>query len=180
VLLLALLGCGEEPAWTHAGALAPTLALMDADADGRVSEAEYVRLALAGPTFERVDLDRDGALSGEELERLVFLQDPLSFDGVSERQAWGDVDQTETTHPDGFERRSLRDLFRSLTEAVRAADPEAALPDEETIEAAARTRRLESYESRALLLALAEAADGAGIVFPERLRPAPPPGGETP
>ena len=174
--LLLLFACGPAPSWTYDGALAPTYARMDLDGDGRVVEAEYVRLALAGPAFERVDLDRDGLLSTEELDRLVFLQDPLSFDGANERQSWGEVDQTETTHPDGFERRSLRDLFRSLAEAIRAVDPGAELPDEATIEAAARTRRLESFESRALLLALAQAADDAGAGFPERLRPAPLPG----
>jgi len=171
IVFATLAGCEVEREWTHEGALAPTLKHMDADGDGVVVEAEYVPLVLAGPSFDRVDLNRDGTLDAVELERLVYEQDPISFDGVGGREGWGETQQSETTHPDSFERRSVRDLLRSLTEAIRAVAPEAELPDEAMIAQAARTGRLESYESQEVLTMLAAAADEAGMSFPQRMRP---------
>ena len=171
IAVTVLAACGGDDAWSHRGALAPTLAAMDADGDGRVGAAEYGALALGGPSFSAVDIDRDGAISPGELAALVFTQDPLRFDGAGLREPWSEDIQARTVHPDPYEQRTVRDLLRALCELVRAADPGAALPGEADIEAAARPRRLDSPASRAVLEDIRAAAERAGAALPPRLFP---------
>ncbi len=171
IAVAALAACGGGGEWSYRGALAPSLAAMDADGDGRVSAAEYSALALAGPPFTAVDIDRDGAIAPEEFEELVFGQDPLRFDGAPLREPWSEDIQDRTVHPDPYEQRTVRDLLRALCELVRTADPGAELPDEGAIEAAARTRRLDSPAARAVLDDIRAAAERAGAALPPRLFP---------
>ncbi len=78
IALLVLLG-GCAPAWTEEGAVAPTLAHVDADQDGKVSAKEYEAVRFRGPPFAEVDADGNGAISRAELLALVLDKDPTAL-----------------------------------------------------------------------------------------------------
>jgi hypothetical protein len=81
IALLLVLGCGSpRDPWTEAGALAPNLARIDTDRDGRVTDAEWARVAYAAPPLGSLDEDEDGALDAGELSRWLATQDPVRFD----------------------------------------------------------------------------------------------------
>ena len=66
--------------WSRDAALNPALVRMDADDDGRVTKAEYDKVAYKAPSFDVADLDHDGVLAVRELAALVTGQDPVTLD----------------------------------------------------------------------------------------------------
>jgi hypothetical protein len=83
--LLLLFACTSAPTgstgatFTDDSVLAPALARLDTDADGKVTAEEYARVAFKGPTFVEIDVDKDGAVSLAELRTIVFAQDPEKY-----------------------------------------------------------------------------------------------------
>ncbi|MSP54088.1 MAG: hypothetical protein EXR69_00540 [Myxococcales bacterium] len=84
VPMLVLLACARAPVWTSERAIAPARAALDLDADGRVTAAEYGRVAFSAPDYAVVDLDHDGDLSVSELDELVDDADPKHFFEVTD------------------------------------------------------------------------------------------------
>ena len=80
IALLWLVGCGGTGGWTEAGALAPSLAVLDVDHDGRVTTTEYERVHLAGAAKPEADTNLDGVVSADELTTLLTTVDPASPD----------------------------------------------------------------------------------------------------
>ena len=76
-MILLLLACSSAPKgpWTADRAVAPTLTRLDADKDGKVTEAEWTRVDHKGPTFTDVDTDKDGSLSVEEVKKITLSQE---------------------------------------------------------------------------------------------------------
>ena len=70
-------------------ALAPTLAHLDRNADGKVDAAEYNAVLWKGPGFEEADGDGNGVLGLEELCALFLEQDPSTFDPAMEEAVQG-------------------------------------------------------------------------------------------
>lgn len=64
--------------WSDDAVLAPTLARLDADHDGKVTAAEWNAAAQDGPKFEKVDTDHDKTLSLAELVAYNAATDPLT------------------------------------------------------------------------------------------------------
>jgi hypothetical protein len=75
--LLWLFACG--PRYEEVDAVAPTLARLDTDKSGTVTEAEYVAVSFHGAPFEKVDTDQSGTLSPEELLALIMESNPADL-----------------------------------------------------------------------------------------------------
>ena len=75
--------CAPAATWTRDAAIAPALARVDRDHDGRLSQAEYDKVAWRGPAFATADADHDGALGLAEVDALMTSQDPVTFLDVS-------------------------------------------------------------------------------------------------
>lgn len=163
-LLLGLLACAR-PDPVEAG-FAPELSRLDRNADGRVDEAEYLRVAFAAPVFAQADLDHDGALGAPELAALVRAQDPVYFDGV---QTFAQTGTTALAGQAGADpdarQREVRDLLRFEAEEVAARG--GVVPDVLQIAAAANTGSLDSAESRAALAQLHAEATRLGLAWPQ-------------
>jgi hypothetical protein len=162
-----LLACSSP--WTREAALAPLVAHLDQNKDGKLDAAEYERVGYAAPRFGTADTDGDGALSVAELDRTVFLQDPITFDGSLERtppdlSLGPGVSGTLTA-----QQRLLWELLTCLRDDVRAKRSDLVLPDDLQILQAANTGRIDSYEARVVLADLKQAWTEAGLVFPQGL-----------
>ncbi|MES2645067.1 MAG: hypothetical protein V4850_36610, partial [Myxococcota bacterium] len=161
--LLLLLACGREaapwtPSWTPEGALAPHLARLDTDGDGRVTEAEYTRTRREGPPFATADRSGDGALAADELVWLVRAQSPTTFDGDAAPLPAG-LDPADRRARTG----GARDVWELLTwmgDSLRAAG--APGPDPAAVEAAVNSASLDSAETRAVLAAMRPGWEGLG------------------
>ncbi|MDP2315761.1 MAG: hypothetical protein Q8P41_22880 [Pseudomonadota bacterium] len=81
MILWWMLACTDAPTgpWTREAALAPQLARMDLDRDGRIIGPEYEHVRYAGAFFPAVDTDHDGFFSVAELDTLTTGQDPVTF-----------------------------------------------------------------------------------------------------
>ncbi len=144
-LILALWACGS-PSWTAEGAVAPTLARLDTDGDGRVVESEYQARAWRAPPFTAVDLDGDGALSTGELLQLLQEQDPATFVGDKTRRP---LDPTRWARPFSSDpaQRQVRELLDYLAAEVHAKDPDLPLPSPDQRSAAVASGDLDSPAS---------------------------------
>ncbi|MEN9786595.1 MAG: hypothetical protein RLZZ299_1859 [Pseudomonadota bacterium] len=130
-VLLLLLACPtQRPPWTHDGALAPHLARIDADHDGRVTDAEWARVAYAAPPLGSLDEDGDGALSAAELARWLATQDPVRFD-APHATAHADADSASLL---GVHARHAWEELTTLCEAAAARGR--AVPTPAEVEAA--------------------------------------------
>lgn len=127
-------GCEPERRWAPEVVLAPTLARMDADHDGRVSTDEYERVRFHAPAFDAVDTDDDGTLSHAEVLDLIQTQSPSDFYYPSIRKARpkapgeGGAGRSERlpgvatgSSPDGAELAPYRDERRGADGAGRGA-----------------------------------------------------------
>ncbi|MDP2313071.1 MAG: hypothetical protein Q8P41_09220, partial [Pseudomonadota bacterium] len=198
IALLWLWGCG--PQWTDVGALAPTLARMDADRDGRVAQAEYDALAFHGEPFESVDTDKSGALSADELLAIVQASDPASLTvmknvpGTPRRGQAGKKKSKKSSGSAGgksskptqkiedmpVDSKRIRSeaqfvvkmILESVRAEVRVVAPNHALPTDDEIKVAAGTSDIRTAECRALLLRMETASDEVGVAFPAGLRAA--------
>lgn len=185
ITIVLLFGCG--PRWTEPGAVAPTLAHLDADGSGEVDAAEYQARLFHGAPFEQVDTDKDGELSEEELLQSMLASDPSSLTvprtgpqvvrGKGKEKKGGGSGKVEDQPVDAKKMRGesqwvVRMTLMALKEEVRTAVPNAATPTDDEIKKAASTGDLRTVESRAVLEGLEKASDAAGIDFPARLRAA--------
>lgn len=179
-----------SPHLTEEGAVAPTLARLDSDASGTVTEAEYVAVLFNGVPFGAVDKNLDGALSAQELLDLVSSSEP--GDKVSQPPSRStqsrarkkksvkagqqrSVDRAQDTDDSAARARregqaGVRLTLEALREEVQAVCADCPLPSDEEIEAAGTTSDLGTAVSRAVLLQLETAAHKAGVGFPAALR----------
>lgn len=157
-----------DPRWTRSGAMAPTLARIDDDQDGRVGPHEWSTRAYATPSFSDVDLDGDGAVSADELWQLQVATDPLRFDGDKPRRSPSPDDEA-TSFPFPAEARHDRDLLLFLAAELGRPGPSADIPGRDEIEAAVRSGGLGSPSAQALLLRLEAGYLEAGMAFPPGL-----------
>lgn len=170
-MIALLLACSQTP-WTREAALQPMLSRLDRDADGRVIEAEYTPTAWRAPDFSNADQDGDGGLSVGELDRVVFLQDPNTFDGSLERtppdlSLGPGVSGTMDT-----QQRLLWELLFVLRDEALYARPDVRVPGPDVLEAAARTGDIGHSETRRALSELQRAWNiSAGLTFPRALAP---------
>jgi hypothetical protein len=161
--------CACEHEWTVDAALSPTLAKMDAAADG-VGADEWAGSARSAPGFETVDGDRDGTLTPAELHQWMVQADPLTFDNPISRRP-PDARSLRAYFPESNEERALSDLLRFLSLELHARDPTAWIPDEDLIRMAAQSGRLDHPLVARSLSQLAAGYAGAGLTFPEGLLP---------
>ncbi|MES2640599.1 MAG: hypothetical protein V4850_13985 [Myxococcota bacterium] len=194
--LLWLLACG--PRYEEVDAVAPTLARLDTDKSGTVTEPEYVAVSFHGAPFEKVDTDQSGTLSSEELLALIAESNPSDLtvprtgpQVVRARKKAADKTSTKAAQngtppagapvePSPEEAKRVRAegqyivrmTLESLRDEVRAVAPNHPLPSDDAIKLAAGTSDLYTVECRALLLELETAADTVGVGFPVPLRAA--------
>lgn len=188
VVILALFAC-SSPRWTEVGAVAPTLARIDADGDREVSEAEYAAVDLYRAPFSQADGDGDGTLSNEELLAVVLASDPsrsaVTRSSPGKRKTKKDTKtSTESKRkpkardaPDARRTQAeaqwvVRMVLESLRDEVRAVKSDAAVPSDERVKAAAATADVRTAESRVVLGELEAASDAVGVGFPASLRAA--------
>ncbi|MFZ5480208.1 MAG: hypothetical protein ACOZNI_25820 [Myxococcota bacterium] len=130
-MTLLLLACAGEPAPGPAepearrpfavdDALAPALAALDTDGDGRVGAGEWARTAPSGPSFGRVDQDRDGALSKGELAMVLNAIDPHQWEAPRPRRV-PDEAAAKMTYPRTWEERMAADRAAFREEVAAAA-----------------------------------------------------------
>ena len=162
IALWSLLACA--PRWTEAAALAPHLARLDADGDGRVRAGEYDPHVWNGPSFGSADRDHDGVLSAAELSALVRAQQPTSFDGISAEAELrrGSV----VAAPTGGGRDAWEVLVWLNDELRHAGDPGL---DPDAVAVAVARGRLDSAEGLALLAVLRPRWEAKGWAGPEAL-----------
>ena len=155
MLLWFCLGCTES---THPEAFAGVLKRLDRNGDGRVTEAEYI--APKGPPFATADQDGDGNLSAAEVETMMIRTDPA----IPLRQSLPPPPRDAIPPP----QRELREALRFEVEELRAKVPDASLPSEAEVQAAAR-QGLGSAAGQQVAAQLRAAATQAGITLPDRL-----------
>lgn len=146
----------RAPSWTPESALAPHLARLDTDGDGRVTEPEYTRTRRDGPPFATADQDGDGSLAAAELVWLIRAQSPTTFDGDAAPVPPG-------LDPGGTRTAGARDVWELLTwmgDTLRAAgDPG---PDAAAVEAAVNSGSMTSPETQAVLAEMRPAWERRG------------------
>ncbi len=167
---LALLACGEEPAWSSSDAVKPLLSRLDENGDGLVQPIELEPHAYAAFEFGALDTDGSGALSDKELLGTLVLQDPTRFDRKGRRAAAMDLDPGMEPLP-ASGASMVEELLRFLGEAALAADPDVVLPEPELVQAALATGDLGSEEGQRCLCQLALSWNQAGLTFPPALHP---------
>jgi hypothetical protein len=179
--------------WTRAAALAPILTHTDTDHDGRVSRAEYDRVAYRAVPFAAADLDHDGALGVTELDALLAGQDPVTLEAADAGATAGA--DAGFIRKDGFDdkgggakpggtgapgsaaapadlraRSATWAILTVLRDEVLARDPAAQVPTPEQIGAAAASGGFDTEGARQVLATLQAASEKAGLAFPPSLR----------
>ncbi|MFZ5482556.1 MAG: hypothetical protein ACOZNI_37685 [Myxococcota bacterium] len=179
-----LLACGEAGPWSREAALAPAVARLDRDGDGRVVAAEYERVRLAGPPFSEADADGDGALDLDELDALRAAQDPVTFtpmlagappapvarppappadDTCPRVAALAPAQRHRRKHDDV---RFVEDVLETLRAEVVAAAPAVPVPEAACVTLAAELGGLDDAPARLVLRELEAASREAGVAFP--------------
>ncbi len=171
---MVLQACHSTPPIPTETALAPALAHMDRDGDGKVTREDYLAVAYSAPPFGMADENSDEQLQARELADLLLSQDPITFDGGKGRAPVSQVLDPQVFHPGSYEERMLGDLFSFLAMEARYRDPAPPLPDAPAISRAASTATLDSPESQAVLDMLHKAYQAVDLPFPPRLIPAAP------
>ncbi|MFZ5480103.1 MAG: hypothetical protein ACOZNI_25280 [Myxococcota bacterium] len=134
--MILLLAC--SPAWTPETALAPFLARLDADGDGRATQAEVVPARMPAAAFDAMDADDDGAISVGELETSLRINDPDRWaEGVLDPSA----EMAAMLRQEHVGDRSDGWMLQVLREEALARDPAAAVPSPEEMFAAAMAGR---------------------------------------
>ena len=166
-MILLMLGCSGAPSspWTREAALTPTATI---DGSAALSEADYTRRAYAAIPFAEADTDGSGTLSAAELAVLITRQDPLTFDRARPMQAL-DRQKWSTPFSEPRLQRVTWELLAFLRAEVAAAAPEAVLPDDDALQAAAATEDLHSEAVQGVLRALQALHVEHGLVFPDGL-----------
>ncbi len=170
-------GSGDTP---EERAMAPWLARLDADGDGRVSGREYGDFAETAPPWDEVDTDRNGVLGAAELYALWLAQDPVTFDqqhpdrGTGRRRA---RDTRAGEPPPQLRTLTLLDFLDAELAHANAAPPGVAPGLREEVLAGAAP---EDAPTQRLLLAYRDAYDRAGLRFPQGVLTEPPPAPPAP
>ena len=173
-MILLLLACAT-PRWTLDGTVAPARARLDSNHDGRVDSAEYARVAFAAPPFDTVDVDHDGDLSTAELRTFVYATDPATFlaagperppdpPALAPRAGLTPKDLPGTAVPDGYY------VLLVLRDEIVAANPQADVPTEESLQEIGRSEPLDGPRAVVALRQLEDAAAAAHLEFPAALR----------
>lgn len=155
--MILLLACARE--WTPEEAMQPTLDALDRSGDGKVSAAEYDRVAWKAPPFP----SGDDVLSPGALAALQDAQDPLTFDGIEARGAPDPAlgpGMSGTMTPT---QRHAWELLHVLADEARAAGQ--AVPMDHELDGAVRAG-LASPQGTAVLARLRMAWEGGGMPFP--------------
>lgn len=174
-----LAACQRDPGpWTSAHVLAPALARVDANADGKVTQDEYDAVSLGAPSFAEADTNHDGALSLTELRALTLAQDPIAYAEAAKTAGQGaypvgpgdfvggaTMEQPATGGPPN----ETWFVLQVLREEIRSVNPGAQLPDDTMLSIAGRTNSLASPDSQWVLSQLAQQAAAAGLDFPSGL-----------
>lgn len=155
--MILLLACARE--WTPEAAVQPTLDRLDRSGDGKVTAAEYERVAWKALPFPA----GDDVLSAAELTALQDAQDPLTFDGIEARGAPDPAlgpGMSGTMTP---AQRHAWELLHVLADEARAAGQP--VPPDHELDGAVRAG-LESPQGRAVTARLRSAWERAGLGFP--------------
>lgn len=174
-LLLLLAACDRHGPWTSEAVMDRSMARLDADGDGRFEEPEFVHIAYRSTPFDVLDVNRDGQLDTRELQVQLLGQDPLTFDGLPEREPVSISLNPDVFHPYAYEVRVVRDLLLFLKEEALARDPSLSLPPDADIDAASAEPALDGPRTREVLARLEESWRALGLPFPARLATAPSP-----
>ena len=75
-LLLLLFACSDEPV-PEPNASSRLLSVLDANADGLLSQAEFERVAHPDQDFSSADLNGDQSVDSDELRELLMRESPL-------------------------------------------------------------------------------------------------------
>lgn len=174
-----LAGCQRDPSpWTSAHVLAPALARIDANADGKVTQDEYDAVSLGSPSFADADTDHDGVLSLTELRALTLAQDPIEYAAAAKAAGQGAYPAgpndfvggaTMDQHGSGGPPNETWFVLQVLREEIRSVNPAAPVPDDTMLSYAGRTDSLSSPESQWVLGQLAQQAGALGLDFPSGL-----------
>ncbi len=117
--VLLILGCAADPGWSRESVLAGPLARMDADQDGRVGGADYLRYQGAGAPLTTADADGDGQLSAAELVEILIASDPLAGGPSEVRRAPNDASM-RATYPRTWDQRMAAERSLFTREALAA------------------------------------------------------------
>lgn len=192
--MIGLLACVTSE-WTREAALAPALARLDHDRDGRVTQAEYEPASFTGPTFAKLDANGNGAMDLAELDAMLLAADPGTFytpfkpDDTKKKKGSSGARPGEGSPvgkgarefggeqpgPPGSQPRRTWDevftmrVFETLVEEVVSVDATLAVPSHEDLRAAAEGGDLESPPVKAILARLQAAHEVAGLQFPRSL-----------
>jgi hypothetical protein len=164
-----LLACETGPRWTEAGAVAPAVARVDTNGDGRLDETEFARAAWKSPSFDFTDADKDEALTPAELAVALKKVDPLDFDGAPARGAPDPRLGPGMTGTFTVEQRWLWELLYGLRDEALAKDPAAPVPTDEAVRTAIATGSVDAAATQAVLVQLRDAWTAAGLTFPAGL-----------
>ena len=162
-----VLACTGEPdgPWTRSAALESTATL---DGEAELSRSSYEQRQYAPLPFDEADTDGSGALSAAELAVLLGRQDPMTFDRSRPMQALSPEKWSRPFSAPALQ-RSMWELLAFLRAEVAAAAPDAALPDDAALEAAAATEDLYSEPAQAVLRQLQALHVAHGLTFPDGL-----------
>ena len=162
-----VLACRSEPSgpWTPAAALTATATL---DGEAALSAEGYARRHYAGPPFASVDHNQDGVLDAAELASLLQQHDPLTFDRTRPMNALNKEKWSQPFSAPALQRATW-ELLAFLRAEVASVAPDAALPDDDALQAAAATEDLYSDAVQGLLRQLQALHVQHGLTFPSGL-----------
>jgi hypothetical protein len=141
--------------------MAPVMARLDADGDGRVAREEYAAVVFSSRPFEDWDLDGNGVLAGAEVDAIWLEQDPITFFPTPRAPP----DLALDLPPVDLD----YDVLRTLREEVLAKAPDAEVPSEAELHAVSALGGLDGAAGRAVLRRMRASAEAAGLAFPPSL-----------
>lgn len=158
-------GSAPEGPWTEAAALASTATM---GGDRALSAEDYRRTQYAAAAMAEVDTDGSGDLSASELAVILQGQDPLTFDQARPMSA---LTREKWSKPfaEPALQRTTWELLAFLRAEVAAVAPDAVLPNDDALKAAAATEDLFSAPVQDVLQQLAALHEAHGLTFPPGL-----------
>ena len=171
IWLVSILACAQEtvvpiqesvalPApsvWTVDTAMEPILEAMDRNGDGLIHSVEYQAVRGHSPGFREVDLNGNGVFELDELVDLVEHLDPQTWDEADPPRPLV-VEAWRGRFSGAAPVRQLSEWMRFLRSELARREPEASLPTDEEIQAAAETGRHDSAEVQSIIHSLVPGA----------------------